>query len=88
MSSVKHSLLSIIPYEKMRMMIKYFFSIIHNCLPLAVQYRLNSFMSFMSYHIETNPLISKERFANQWTGFYMIETSVMKVELMISNQVD
>ena len=27
------------------------------------------------YHIETNPLICG---ANQWTGFYMITTSVMK----------
>ena len=27
------------------------------------------------YHIETSPLI---RIANQWTGFYMIGTSVMK----------
>ena len=27
------------------------------------------------YHIETSPLI---RNANQWTGFYMIGTSVMK----------
>ena len=26
------------------------------------------------YHVETNPLICK---ANQWTGFYMIGTSVM-----------
>ena len=28
-----------------------------------------------SYHIETSPLIYR---ANQWTGFYMIGTSVMK----------
>ena len=27
------------------------------------------------YHIEISPLISS---ANQWTGFYMIMTSVMK----------
>ena len=27
------------------------------------------------YHIETSPLIYR---ANQWTGFYMIGTSVMK----------
>ena len=27
------------------------------------------------YHIETSPLICR---ANQWTGFYMIETSVVK----------
>ena len=27
------------------------------------------------YHIETSPLICR---ANQWTGFYMIGTSVMK----------
>ena len=27
------------------------------------------------YHIETGPLIC---FANQWTGFYMIETAAMK----------
>ena len=27
------------------------------------------------YHIENSPLISQ---ANQWTGFYMIGTSVMK----------
>ena len=27
------------------------------------------------YHIETSPLTCK---ANQWTGFYMIGTSVMK----------
>ena len=27
------------------------------------------------YHIETSPLICS---ANQWTGFYMIETYVMK----------
>ena len=30
------------------------------------------------YHTETSPLIWRE---NQWTGFYMTETSVMK-ELM------
>ena len=29
-----------------------------------------------TYHIETRPLICK---ANQWTGFYVTETSVMKV---------
>ena len=28
-----------------------------------------------SYHIETSPLICS---ANQWTGFYMIWTSVIK----------
>ena len=28
-----------------------------------------------AYHIETSPLIFS---ANQWTGFYMIETSVRK----------
>ena len=28
------------------------------------------------YHIETSPLICSE---NQWTGFYMITASVMKV---------
>ena len=28
-----------------------------------------------SYHIETSPLIC---YANQWTGFYMIGTYVMK----------
>ena len=28
------------------------------------------------YHIETSPLIGT---VNQWTGFYMITTSVMKV---------
>ena len=27
------------------------------------------------YHIETSPLISR---ANQWTGFYMIGSSIMK----------
>ena len=27
------------------------------------------------YHIETSPLLCR---ANHWTGFYMIETSVMK----------
>ena len=38
---------------------------------------LNSFMT-ESYHIETGLLICR---ANQWTGFYMIGTSIMK-ELM------
>ena len=33
------------------------------------------------YYIETGPLISS---ANQWTGFYMIETSVIK-ELIVAN---
>ena len=28
------------------------------------------------YHIETSPLICS---ANQWTGFYMIRTSVIKI---------
>ena len=32
-------------------------------------------MTEASYHIETSPLIWR---ANQWTGFYMIGTSVMK----------
>ena len=32
------------------------------------------------YHIETSPLICT---GNQWTGFYMIETFVMK-ELILS----
>ena len=27
------------------------------------------------YHIETNPLIC---YANRWSGFYMIETTIMK----------
>ena len=33
------------------------------------------------YHIETSPLICK---ANQWTGFYMIRTSVMKELIKLS----
>ena len=39
---------------------------------------VNSFKYFHDggpYHIETSPLIYK---ANQWTGFYIIGTSVMK----------
>ena len=36
---------------------------------------LNYFMTKYIYHIETSQLIG---FANQWTGFYMVETSVMK----------
>ena len=36
---------------------------------------LNSFTDWGPYHIETSPLICT---TNQWTGFYMIETSVMK----------
>ena len=32
------------------------------------------------YHIETSPLIC---FVNQWTGFYMITTSVMKELILI-----
>ena len=32
-------------------------------------------MTGSPYHIETSPLICS---ANQWTGFYMIGTSVMK----------
>ena len=34
----------------------------------------------LRYHIETSPLICSE---NQWTGFYMIVTSVMKVLMNI-----
>ena len=33
-----------------------------------------------TYHIDTSLLICS---ANQWTGFYMIETSVMKKLLML-----
>ena len=29
-----------------------------------------------TYHIESSPFIFR---ANQWTGFFMIETSIMKV---------
>ena len=36
---------------------------------------MNSFMTEVSYRIETSPLICR---ANQWTGYYMIGTSVMK----------
>ena len=41
-----------------------------------------TFDSFMTgtYHIDTSLLICS---ANQWTGFYMIETSVMKKLLML-----
>ena len=39
---------------------------------------VNLFTTEVSYHVETNPLICS---ANQWIGFYMIWTSVMK-ELM------
>ena len=35
------------------------------------------------YHIETNPLISS---ACQWTGFYMIGTSVMKELILLALQ--
>ena len=35
---------------------------------------LNSFMTY-SYHVETSALICS---ANQWTGFYIIGTSLMK----------
>ena len=31
-----------------------------------------------SYHIETSPLICSANQRNQWTGFYLIGTSVMK----------
>ena len=37
--------------------------------------RLNSLMTGGPYHIETSLLICK---ANQWTGFYMTTTSVVK----------
>ena len=36
------------------------------------------------YHIETSPLTCK---ANQWTGFYMIGTSVMKELLLLRNNI-
>ena len=32
-------------------------------------------------HIETSPLISS---ASQWTAFYMIETSVVKVNIKLN----
>ena len=41
----------------------------HNLFALSMN------LSGGRYHIETSPLICK---ANQWTGFYMITTSVMK----------
>ena len=37
------------------------------------------------YHIETSPL---NCFANQWTGFYMMGTSAMKVKAAISSFFD
>ena len=40
---------------------------------LPVAYKL--FHDGGPYHIETSPLICS---ANQWAGFYMLETSVMK----------
>ena len=36
---------------------------------------INSFMTGGPYHKETNPFICS---ANQWTGFYMLGTSVME----------
>ena len=42
-------------------------------------FTFNSFMTG-TYHIDTSLLICS---ANQWTGFYMIETSVMKKLLML-----
>ena len=42
---------------------------------LRNSYEVESFFNGGSYHIETNPLICSE---NQWTGFYIIGTSVMK----------
>ena len=44
---------------------------------------LNSFMTGGPYHTETSPLICT---ANQWTGFYMIRTSIMKELLLSSRQ--
>ena len=44
------------------------------CLTILERYALT--LSWRrSYHIETSPLICR---ANQWTGFYMIATSVIK----------
>ena len=42
---------------------------------LQLKLNLNFFHDRGSYHIETSPLLCS---ANQWTGFYMKGTSVMK----------
>ena len=39
------------------------------------QYLLNSYMTEVSYHIETSPLTCPE---NQWIYFYILGTSLMK----------
>ena len=42
---------------------------------VSPSYQLTGFHDGGRYHIETSPLICS---TNQWTGFYMITTSVMK----------
>ena len=51
----------------------------NNCLSRFDCYHL--FHDGGPYHINTSPLICR---ANQWTGFYMIGTSVMKGLIMVN----
>ena len=44
-------------------------------LCLIFDFTSGLFLDGVSYYVETSPLICS---ANQWTGFYMIRTSVMK----------
>ena len=50
--------------------------------PLITHFQIKIFHDGGLYHIKTIPLIC---IANQWTGFYMIGSSVMK-ELMTDNE--
>ena len=42
---------------------------------MKISYRVNSLHDGGPYHVETSPMICR---ANQWTGFYVIGTSVVK----------
>ena len=56
---------------KQRAILKKLFSILYS----IIQYIIQLFNEGILFHIETSPLIYC---ANQWTGFYMIGTSIMK----------
>ena len=63
-------------FQQNRLIVGHFLNLIFSFSILrTIQCVFNFFHNRGPYHIETSPLIYP---ANQWTGFYMIKTSVMK----------
>ena len=58
-----------------KLLVILFINLYHLFNEIFINANFNFFDDGGPYHIETSPLISS---ANQWTGFYVIGTSVMK----------